>query len=64
MTTKRDLIEWAESKSCQERRQNDACEHGPCTVNAHWAKFLSAMERFDGTRIDGRQVRGWLIQDR
>jgi hypothetical protein len=57
------IIAWAETKNCNDRRRTGACQHDACDENDRVIAVLRTARRFVGTDQDGRDATGWLIPE-
>jgi len=58
-----EIIAWAKSKNCNDRRKTGTCEHEACKENERVIAVLQTAKWFSGTDQNGARVSGWLIPD-
>jgi len=58
-----EIIAWAETKNCNDRRKTGACEHEACDENDRVIARLRTARRFRGKDASGSEASGWLIPD-
>jgi hypothetical protein len=61
METLDEVVCWAETKSCIDRRRGHSCPHEACEENERAIAFLKRAREFRGADEKGKPVEGWLI---
>ncbi len=57
------LADWVEYRACGPCRQTGEPAHPGCETAFGITALLRSLEHFEGLRIDGTHVAGWLLED-